>query len=189
MQKYKILIQSNEQLISCLESKYSAKFLYFWGHENSRSSINKSCLSQWYSSAFEDNSTVFKTAEHYMMYHKAIYFGESVIANKILESKSPGEAKNLGRTIGSFIDSEWELVRFQIVVHGNFLKFTQNPELGRFLINTNERVLVEASPIDLIWGVGLSVDDERINDVKQWKGDNLLGYALMKVRNLLVQGN
>lgn len=175
-------IKSNEQLIEFIQSGGNPKYIYFWGHQKSRSGVNKSCFSQWYEAPFEESGLLFRTAEHYMMYHKAKLFKNDLIASKILECAHPGEAKKLGREVTNFDEQLWNESRFQIVKDANTLKFSQHAELLSFLKNTGTRVLVEASPVDSIWGVGLAADNPVIENPKDWKGLNLLGYALMSVR-------
>jgi len=104
---------------------------------------------------------------------------------ELIETKDPGKAKHFGRTIKGFSEDLWMKKRFDIVVSGNIAKFSQNPKLGEFLLNTGYRVLVEAIPIDRIWGIGLAEDDQKAVNPNLWKGLNLLGFALMEVRHQL----
>ncbi len=162
------------------------KYLFFWGHRpNPDGSIGKSCLSQWWLSSFEKDQKEYKTAEHWMMYQKAVLFKDEEMAEKILVANTPGEAKKLGRKVKGFDHDTWEAHRDEIVVEGNVLKFSQHEEMKAFLLNTGERVLVEASPRDNIWGIGLSQDAEQIENPNTWKGLNLLGFALMEARDQL----
>jgi ribA/ribD-fused uncharacterized protein len=120
-----------------------------------------------------------------MMAEKAKLFNDQGTYEKIINASNPGEAKSLGREVKGFDDSVWVRNRFEIVVQGNRLKFEQNSELKAFLISTGDRVLVEASPIDKIWGVGLAADDQKIDNPNLWRGLNLLGFVLMEVRYAL----
>ncbi|QFT55353.1 Swarming motility protein YbiA [Microbulbifer sp. THAF38] len=120
-----------------------------------------------------------------MMYHKAKLFGDSNACKKILASPNPGEAKSIGRQVVGFNQNMWDKKRFDIVVNANLAKFSQNIELKEFLLNTENRVLVEASPVDNIWGIGLAQDSPKAQDPNTWKGLNLLGFALMEVRDKL----
>ena len=178
-------IRSNEQLIEFLAQGNSAKFVFFWGHQAPKTGTSKSCFSQWFESSFEENRVTFKKAEHYMMYYKAMTFENEDIAKKILNSEHPAEAKKLGREVIGFDEERWNKERFAIVVQANLLKFSQNPALTEFLCSTGKRILVEASPVDTVWGVGMAADDEAILSPQNWKGLNLLGYALMEVRSQL----
>lgn len=173
-------IRNNEQLIKELSRKKKLKYVFFWGHQNKHKEITKSCFSQWYNSPFEENGVNYLTAEHYMMHAKAILFKDLNTARKILAASTPGEAKALGREILGFDEAQWLKHRFDIVVKANLAKFSSTPQLTEFLINTGSRVLVEASPVDSIWGIGIANDNPR-----KWKGLNLLGYALMEVRSQL----
>lgn len=162
------------------------KYLFFWGHQPSKSGeINKSCFSQWWESEFTVDGITYKTAEHFMMAEKARLFKNEDIRMKIIESKSPAAAKKLGRQVEGFDQKVWEANRFEIVVRGNLSKFSQNKNLKEFLIKTNKRVLVEASPVDPIWGIGIAEDHNNASNPRKWRGLNLLGFALMEVRDLL----
>ncbi|WP_046757156.1 NADAR family protein [Kordia jejudonensis] len=179
---------TNEKIIAQLATGENLKFLFFWGHKKSNI-ITKSCFSQWYESSFEVDGITFKTTEHYMMAEKALLFNDQEIYQKIVMCNKPGEAKDLGRKVRNFNQEIWEKHRFDIVVKGNLNKFSQNPALSEFLINTNNRILVEASPVDRIWGIGLDQHDENAKNPQHWNGLNLLGYALMEVRDLLTKHN
>ncbi len=162
------------------------KYIYFWGHvEKQPSIITKSCFSQWYPSRFEVDNIYYPTAEHYMMAEKARLFGDEQILSKILTANSPGLAKALGRQVKGFIPDIWDVHCLNIVINGNFAKFSQNPKLTDFILSTKQRILVEASPVDKIWGIGLSMDDPNIDNPLMWRGKNLLGFALMNVRQQL----
>lgn len=120
-----------------------------------------------------------------MMAEKAALFGDETTREEILRAPNPGAAKALGRKVRGFDEAAWIERRFSIVVAANEAKFGQNVELATFLKQTGSRVLVEASPVDRIWGVGLAADDEKIDNPNQWRGLNLLGFALMQVRESL----
>ena len=163
-----------------------SKFLFFWGHQtNKDGSISKTCFSQWWLSSFEVEGLTYKTAEHWMMAKKAALFNDSAILEKIIASNSPAEAKKLGREVKNYNETLWLAARFEIVKEGNYHKFIQNPELKTFLLNTKDRVLVEASPVDAIWGIGMTGDHKDVLNPEKWKGLNLLGFALMEVRDEL----
>lgn len=117
-----------------------------------------------------------------MMHQKAQLFGDGSAATRLLSASNPGEAKAIGREVKGFEQSLWEQQRFEIVVSGNMAKFNANPELKAFLLGTTDRVLVEASPVDKVWGIGLAEDDPNCSNPGNWKGENLLGFALMEVR-------
>jgi len=125
------------------------------------------------------------TAEHHMMYQKAVLFGDSDAAERLLSASNPGEAKAIGREVLGFDQAKWDEHRFEIVVLANVAKFSSDPKLKEFLLYTGDRVLVEASPVDKIWGIGLAEDNPACENPHQWKGTNLLGFALMEVRDQL----
>ncbi|MFF5207234.1 NADAR family protein [Streptosporangium sp. NPDC000396] len=162
------------------------KYLLFWGHRPPRSGgVGAGCLSQWWPAEFTVDGVVYRTAEHFMMAGKARLFGDEETAAAIVSATHPKQAKDLGRRVRGFDEDVWAASRFDIVVHGNLAKFGQNADLGDFLLGTGERVLVEASPVDRVWGIGLAADDERAERPEEWQGLNLLGFALMEVRRLL----
>ncbi|MQY06610.1 NADAR family protein [Actinomadura macrotermitis] len=159
------------------------RFLFFWGHRPGASGVGAGCLSQWWDGApFTVDGTTYATAEHYMMAGKARLFGDAEMERRILEAAHPKQAKDLGGQVRGFDQETWNAHRSEIVVQGNLAKFGQHPELGAYLLGTGERVLVEASPMDRIWGIGLAADDERAGQAARWRGLNLLGFALMDVR-------
>ena len=163
------------------------KYLFFWGHTPRQDApIGKECLSQWYAAPFTLEGQLYPTAEHYMMAEKARLFKDDKLLPQILAARSPAEAKQLGRSIQNFDDKTWNQQRFDIVVAGNQAKFSQHEALGEFLRNTSQRILVEASPKDRIWGIGLAANDPRAENPNLWKGLNLLGFALMEVRGRLL---
>jgi ribA/ribD-fused uncharacterized protein len=159
------------------------KFLHFWGHQASHNGVvTQSCFSQWYQAAFEIEGVLYPTSEHFMMAEKAKLFDDQKTYQKILQAKDPGAAKAFGREVTAFNETIWIKHRFDIVIKANLAKFDQHSGLKRFLINTGQKVLVEASPLDHIWGIGLSASDIDANNPNEWKGLNLLGFALMTVR-------
>lgn len=121
-----------------------------------------------------------------MMAEKAMLFGDDESYHAILASDSPGAAKALGRRVAGFDDELWSAKRVDIVTKGSVAKFRSSPELEAYLVGSVERVLVEASPTDLIWGIGLAADDADAMSPSQWAGQNLLGLALMRARAELV---
>lgn len=161
-------------------------YLFFWGHTPAAmGTIGKECLSQWYDASFTVDSILYRTAEHFMMAEKARLFSDHGTVEKILESTSPREAKALGRNVENFDESVWIRHRVEIVVAGNLHKFSQNEKLKQFILASHNRVLVEASPFDRIWGIGLAADDPDVENPRAWRGLNLLGFSLMEVRRLL----
>ncbi|MEL6846399.1 MAG: NADAR family protein [Bacteroidota bacterium] len=161
-------------------------YLFFWGHTPPKDgSTNKSCLSQWFASTFVKDGYSYATAEHWMMAEKARLFNDEATLEEILQAMTPHEAKALGRKVRNFDDAVWKAHRYNIVLEGNRLKFTQNDALRQYLIDTANTVIVEASPYDRIWGIGMKASDDNIDNPYQWKGSNLLGWVLMDVRDEL----
>lgn len=166
-----------------VEAGERVRFLCFWGHQPGRDGIGKGCLSQWFEGYdFTVDDVSYRTAEHWMMARKALLFGDDDSFGKIVAARHPGEAKSLGRGIREFDEDTWAEHRFEIVAAGNTAKFGQHPDLRAFLLGTGERVLVEASPRDPVWGIGLPESDPRAADPGTWRGLNLLGFALMEAR-------
>lgn len=143
-------------------------------------------FSQWYRCSFVSDGVTFGCAEQYMMYGKAKLFGDEEIGRQILEADHPRTHKALGRKVKSFDPAVWERERMRIVKEGNRAKFSQNADLLATLLATKGTTLVEASPYDKIWGIGLSASDARAQDPKQWKGKNLLGIVLTELRDELL---
>ncbi len=177
---------SIEQLKEEHQKGKKLKYLFFWGHRKSKNGeITSSCFSQWWMQNFEIDGIVYPSEEHFMMAEKARLFNDFDIEKEILVSKTPDEAKKLGRKVRNFEQDIWEKHRMEIVVKGNFAKFNQNPELKSYLLSTNKRILVEASPVDAIWGIGLDRYSEFASIPTKWRGLNLLGFALMEVRDMI----
>lgn len=163
-------------------------FLFFWGHKPSPDgSVSSSCFSQWYDARFDHEGLHYRTAEHWMMAGKARVFDDKEILAEILKAKHPHAAKKLGRKVRNFDPQIWAEKGMEIVIEGNMLKFTQNPKLLDFLLGTGDKILVEASPYDRIWGIGLSATVRGIEDPTIWEGTNFLGYALMEVRDRILR--
>lgn len=163
-------------------------FLFFWGHQPSKDGrISKSCLSQWWNCDFQVGHLTYSSAEQYMMACKARLFRDNDIEKKIMNSNDPKEIKDLGRKVNNFDITIWDKNKYQFVVRGNYCKFAQNLKLREFLLSTSDIILVEASPYDDVWGIGMAEGDEGIDDPCNWKGTNYLGYALMEVRENIRQ--
>ena len=164
------------------------EYVFFYGHTSSKKiKTTKTCLSQWFERKFNYEEIEYKTAEQWMMAQKAQLFKDEECYTKIIKSDSPKEAKALGRKVRGFDEFVWKSKRIEIVQKGNYLKFKQNADLWNFLDKTENKVLVEASSYDKIWGIGMKADDAGIKNPRNWKGLNLLGYVLMEVRDKLRQ--
>jgi len=190
-------IKSRQELIKEIEKGESFEYLFFWDFRPKQEGVlDESCLSQWYPSPFyiytpipgELMTLMFPTAEHYMMYKKATLFYDYENAHKILKAKTPKEAKRLGREVKNFDESKWSKEAFEIVVAANINKF-MGGELEEYLLSTGDKILVEASANDSIWGIGLEASEPRAKEPLQWLGENRLGFALMKVRRMIREGN
>jgi ribA/ribD-fused uncharacterized protein len=162
------------------------KYLFFWGHTpKQKGVVDKSCFSQWFPAAFDVAGDIYVTAEHWMMAEKARLFGNEEVRQRILAAKHPAEAKKLGREVTGFDPQVWNEQKYELVTAGNYYKFSQHSTLKDYLLNTGSRVLVEASPVDAIWGIGLATDHPDSLQPARWPGQNLLGFALMEVRDQL----
>jgi ribA/ribD-fused uncharacterized protein len=142
-------------------------------------------LSNWYPSPFTLDGIRFTCVEQYMMYRKAVTFGDPENAAAILAADNPGKIKALGRSVRGYNDTVWNSVR-QIVVYRALLeKFRQNPDLKDKLLATAPHTLAECAVRDKIWGIGMSMHDEYRFEPDLWQGQNLLGFTLMLVREEL----
>jgi len=143
-------------------------------------------LSQWFSCEFKVDGIEYSCTEQYMMHQKALLFKDYDIAKKIIESELPNEQKKLGRQVSNFDLNVWNDNARKIVYKGNHAKFTQNKKLYTKLMQTGNTLLVEASPYDKIWGIGMAEEDTGIDDESNWKGKNWLGEVITKVRDNLI---
>ncbi|MGG5505570.1 MULTISPECIES: NADAR family protein [unclassified Myroides] len=139
-------------------------------------------MSQWYLKSFCIEEITFNCVEQFIMYKKAMLFGDNTIANKILKEQHPGNQKRLGRLVKNFRSNIWEKSRFEISYEGNYAKFNQNQDLCSLLLETRDKIIAEASPTDLIWGIGYGMENENKYCIYKWRGKNLLGKVLMQVR-------
>ena len=145
-------------------------------------------LSQWQRAHFTIDGVEFNCAEQYMMYRKALLFGDERMAAKILEATKPFDHKRMGQQVQGFDQVAWVEARIDIVLTGNRAKFGQNDGLAKKLTRTEGTLLAEVNPRDEIWGIGLAETDPRVQDPAQWNGMNLLGSILMEVRRELTEG-
>lgn len=150
------------------------EFVFFWG--GSFSNFSK------VSEGVEYKGKIFPTSEHAFMYGKALQFKDLDIAKQLETAKTPKDAKRLGRKVKGYDDEVWSDVRYEIMKEVCLSKYTRSPYHKRQLLNTGTKELVEASPYDKVWGIGMSKDDNGVEDRRNWKGENLLGKVLMEVR-------
>lgn len=163
-------------------------YLFFWGHTPQIPGVaDKFCLSQWFPSSFVVEDVTYHTAEHWMMAKKASLFNDMEALSKILETPKPAAAKAFGRTVKNFDNAAWEANAYRFVVEGNIHKFSQHGSLKEFLLKTGNKIIVEASPNDFIWGIGLSQDRKEAMNPNTWRGTNWLGFALMETRDELLK--
>lgn len=154
---------------------FSKHYLFFYKGE----------FSQFFSCNFIEQGITYNCAEQYMMSKKAVLFKDFYTNEKIMNSNIPYEQKKYGRIVKNFNEKKWNKFKRNIVISGNYLKFSQNPELKEMLMLTKKRKIVECSPTDKIWGIGLDLNNKKIFKSKNWKGTNLLGQCLTKVRKML----
>ncbi|WP_217554930.1 NADAR family protein [Streptomyces sp. GbtcB6] len=179
-------IDSVETLIRVVQTGARIRYLHFWGHRpRPDGQVSASCLSQWWPSRFVVDGVEYATAEHWMMAGKARLFGDAEAERAVLAAGHPAEAKKAGRLVRGFDEAIWERERFEIVTEGTVHKFAADAGLRAFLLATGDRVLVEASPVDRVWGIGLTATDAAAEDPARWRGLNLLGFALMEARERL----
>ena len=176
------------ELESALAAGAVAHFIYFWRHRDVDAvAPSPGVFSQWFPSPFTVDAVNYATAEHWMMAEKARLFGDHAIAAKILADDSPARAQRFGRRVSGFQQEKWEEHRFRIVLDGNVHKFTSSAVLRDYLVGTGNAVLVEASPMDRIWGIGLAESDAVGVLPSDWRGSNLLGFALMAARQQIIE--
>ena len=148
------------------------KYVFFYG----------SFFSQWAKYDIVIDNIKYNTAEQFMMAEKARMFDDDHAFEQIMKSKDPSIQKSWGRKVKNFDKNKWEEISRDIVFKANYTKFTQHEDLKKTLLDTGDKVIVEASPWDCVWGVGLKADDKKILDPANWRGTNWLGEAIMKVR-------
>ena len=153
------------------------KFVFFW-HEY----IENGYLSQWYPAPFQIEGIRYLNNEQYMMAKKALLFMDTSTYNKIMAESDPAVCKALGKSAANFDQGRWDSCKEEIIYNANYAKFSQNPELKGALLATGDAIIAEASPYDKIWGIGLKATDPSSQDPNKWRGQNLLGKALMRVR-------
>ena len=175
-----------EDLIKEKKGWNKEDFIFFWKIHKGKE-VNKSCLSQWYPSEFIIKGRRYNCAEQYMMAQKALLFEDEESYKKIIASSEPKEIKALGREVKGFDPVKWDEEKYRIVREGNFAKFTQKQELRDYLVSTEGKILVEASPYDNMWGIGMAESNPDIFNPSKWIGQNLLGFILMDIRDEIIK--
>lgn len=158
-------------------------FRFFWGHRGE--GLGDHVFSQWLPCRFTHEGQAYSSAEQWMMAEKARLCGDEATRARILAEHDPDKVKKLGRKVTPFDAALWTARGPEVVTAGNVLKFGQNPALASYLLSTGEDVLVEASPLDTIWGIGLGANNPLAREAKTWRGQNLLGFALGRAREEL----
>lgn len=159
---------------------------FFYGHRaRPDGRLSDAVFSQFYPCDFTLDGQRYRWAEQWMMAGKARLFGDEAALKAILAAGSPAACKQLGRQVRGFDEDTWRAARFEIVTRGNLEKFDQDPRLRDYLLGTGEAILVEASPGDRVWGIGLSASHPDARDPSRWRGLNLLGFALTRARAVL----
>jgi len=161
-------------------------YRFFWGHRPRKdAALSDSCFSQWWRCRFVVDGQPYSSAEQYMMAGKARLFGDGEALARILAADEPDRIKALGRQVTGYDEEAWAARRFDIVTAGNVEKFGQDEQLRRYLLATDDEIIVEASPVDRVWGIGLPAAHEDANRPERWPGLNLLGFALARARAIL----
>ena len=153
------------------------KYVFFW----------RDPIAQWHPAAMKDpiSGLSFRCSEQFMMYQKAILFGDQESAVAIMKADHPREHQSIGRTVKGYDQDIWNKHKYEIVCNASMLKFTQHPKLLLLLLDTGDRLFVEASPNDKVWGIGMRETDQGVEDESNWKGENLLGKALTETRDFI----
>lgn len=182
--KYKMELSNNiEKVIKRYDSGENIEFVVFFSHRpNKKGTVSRNCLSNFYIAPFTIDGITFICNEQWMMYNKAMLFGDKETANKIMKSTDQVEIKHLGREVKNFDPNIWEQHKVDIVYKGAFAKFSQNEKLRDYLLATGDSILAEGSPMDRVWGIGL----RHSTNPHEWRGTNLLGFILMEVRENLI---
>lgn len=181
------MVYTREDLIEKYNAGETFKYLFFWKPVIEEGRITESCLSQWWMCNFVVDGITYSCTEQYMMAEKARLFHDEAMLEKIMETKYPREMKAYGRAVQNFDVEVWDDRAYAIVKKGNIAKFSQNPDLWNYLKQSKGRILVEASPLDRIWGIGLGKNNENAQNPLKWRGKNLLGFALTEVRDYLLE--
>lgn len=181
------MTNSIDKLRDDYKNDKNLEYLFFCGYQPSKDgSITKSCLSQWWKSDFKIDSNNYSCMEQYMMAEKARLFNDDEALAKIMKSTNQMIMQELGGAVNNFDEKLWVKRRYSIILNGSYAKFVQIDELRQFLIGTKDRVLVYDSAYDKIWGICMN-DFEKKENPFTWEGGNLLGFALMEVREEILR--
>jgi ribA/ribD-fused uncharacterized protein len=172
-------LYTKDWLIARQNSGEKLEFMYFW----KPGKAPHDCFGQWQPSEFREEILSYTCAEQYMMAKKARIFEDEETEKRIIETSDPKLMKSLGRKVKNFDEKTWDELRHSVVLNGNYQKFAQNKEMRETLLGTGDKILVEASPLDVIWGIGYAENNPNAGNPLYWRGLNLLGFALMEVRD------
>ncbi len=173
-------------LIAAIDRGEPYVFRTFYGHTPRKDgAISDAVFSQFWPCSFEIDGVRYRWAEQWMMSGKARLFDDGEALQKILHANEPLECKQLGRTVRNFDEGRWRDHRFDLVTRGNVAKFDQDPALRSHLLATEDAILVEAAPRDVVWGIGLGASNPDAHRPQAWRGLNLLGFALVRARGIL----
>lgn len=175
-----------ESLRQAVRGGLAPRYRLFYGHTpRPDGALSDAVFSQFWPCSFALDGVRYAWAEAWMMASKARLFGDDQALERILSAKAPLDCKRIGRTVRDFDEQVWGQHRFDIVTVGSLAKFDQDAALRAYLLSTGEDVLVEASPSDCVWGIRLSRDHQDAQTPARWRGQNLLGFALMRARHIL----
>ena len=175
-----------EHLCQAVRDGDRLRYRLFYGHTGrADGKLSDAVFSQFWPCAFLLGTIRYRWAEQWMMASKARLFGDEEALGRILQAKAPLECKRIGREVRGFDDVLWRHHRFDLVTVGNVAKFGQDPALRLYLLATADEILVEAAPTDKIWGIGLGRAHADAQSPQRWRGQNLLGFALMRARSIL----
>lgn len=173
-------------LVAAVDAGQIFSFRYFWSHRpREDGKLSDACFSQWWPARFVIEGQEYSSAEQWMMTSKARLFGDEEIAERMMAISDPADIKALGQRVRGFVQKTWDAACFDIVTKGNIAKFGQDGSLKNYLLDTGNDVLVEASPKDLVWGIGFRRDAPEASQPHAWRGLNQLGFALMRTRAVL----
>lgn len=182
------LITDVATLRAAVERGETFAYRFFWKPEVAADGrLTDACLGQWWMSDFVVDGVTYSSAEQWMMAGKARLFGDREVLEEILATHDPATVKKLGKTVRGFDEATWKARCLDLVTDGNVAKFSQDDALRAHLVGTGAAVLVEASPLDRIWGIGLKAEHPDARDPRRWRGANLLGFALMRARARLAR--
>jgi len=173
---------SYERIVKEYRTGNKRDIIYFWGHHGKDGGVGKECFSQWYMADFYVGHIKYCCMEQYMMSKKALLFGDEETNEHIMKAENQGEIKALGRKVRGFDENVWNEFKSLIVLTGNYYKFSQLKEARQCLLSSGNAILAEVSPYDTIWGIGMGEKEAGQSEISDWRGENLLGFALMEVR-------